>query len=147
MPQSELESFRQSLVAADRSGELRFDILDEAALDAILALWSEDAVFEEDPQFPEAGTYRGREAARGYFKGFSAEFERFEFAVRDVVEAPDGRLVMLATESVRGDASGIDVEMASAWVLTMRDGVVVHVRAYLDQQQALDAVGLATAEH
>jgi ketosteroid isomerase-like protein len=54
---------------------------------------------------------------------------------------------MLATESVRGEASGIDVEMASAWVLTMRDGLVVHVRAYLDEQQALDAVGLAAAEY
>ena len=49
---------------------------------------------------------------------------------------------MLVVEHVRGEGSGADIKMESGWVLTMRDGTVVHVRPYVERKEGFEAVGL-----
>jgi hypothetical protein len=43
----------------------------------------------------------------------------------------------------RGDASGIGLERPVAYVFEFHEGLARRVRAYLDPEQALEAVGLA----
>jgi hypothetical protein len=52
-------------------------------------------------------------------------------------------MVMLMDLRVRGRSSGIEVPFGkSAWVSTFRDGLVVHVKLYTNQSEALEAAGL-----
>lgn len=133
---------QQALLEIDPTGRFRFDILDQETLHTLLLLWDEAVEFEEDPRFPEAKLYRGRDAVGEYFDSFKSSFERFDFDVEDIVDAGDDRVLMLVREWVRGIGSGADAQMESGWVLTVRDGKVVRVRPYLDRQEALQAVGL-----
>ena len=142
MSEQIVETLRQGLLAIDPTGTFRFDVLDQETQDALLSLWDEDVEFEEDPRFPEAGTYRGRAAVGAYFDSFKASFEKFEFVVEDILDAGDDRLLMLVWEYVRGLGSGVDTEMRSGWILWIRDGKVVRVRAYIDREEALPAAGL-----
>jgi hypothetical protein len=44
---------------------------------------------------------------------------------------------------MRGRSTGIEVPFGKfAWVNTFRDGLIVHVKLYMSQSEALEAVGL-----
>jgi ketosteroid isomerase-like protein len=58
--------------------------------------------------------------------------------VRDLGET----VLVLARLRAHGEASGIDLEGPVAYVFEFDGGLVRTVRAYLDPQQALEAVGL-----
>ena len=63
----------------------------------------------------------------------------------DVYETRDLGDIVLAMARVRtrGEASGIDIERRVAYVFRFDDGLVRKARAYLDPQEALEAVGLS----
>lgn len=142
MSEQNVEILRQGLLSVDPTGRFRFNILDQETQDALLSLWDDEVEFEEDPRFPEAGTYRGRAAVAAYFDSFKASFERFEFEVEDIIDAGEDRALMLVRESVRGLGSGVDTQMTSGWIMRIRDGKVVRVRPYVERQEALEAAGL-----
>jgi hypothetical protein len=48
---------------------------------------------------------------------------------------------------MRGRSSGIEVKMGRhAWVITFREGLMVHQKLYPKLSEALDAVGLSEAD-
>jgi hypothetical protein len=50
---------------------------------------------------------------------------------------------MLLDPRMRGRSTGIDVPFGKiAWVLTYRSGLVIRQKLYMDQSEALKAVGL-----
>jgi ketosteroid isomerase-like protein len=55
----------------------------------------------------------------------------------------DDTVVALGRIQVRGKASGIELERPVAYVFEFDGGLARKVRAYLDQSEALDAVGLS----
>jgi hypothetical protein len=55
-------------------------------------------------------------------------------------------VLALHTIAGRGRASGVDVRAAGALISTVRDGHVVNVEAFLDQAEAIEAVGLEVGE-
>jgi ketosteroid isomerase-like protein len=62
----------------------------------------------------------------------------------DISEARDlgDTVVVLGRIRTHGEASGIDLEGPVAYVFEFDGGLARKVRAYLDPQQALEAVGL-----
>jgi ketosteroid isomerase-like protein len=120
----------------------RLDAAEPGVTEGFVARLTPDVEYEEDPSFPEAGVYRGRSEVLGYFKQFSAQFERFIFEVEDVVAAGDDGVLVNLHVSGRGKGSGAVFDFRPAWHYTVRDGRVIRIRAYLDRQEALEAVGL-----
>jgi ketosteroid isomerase-like protein len=59
-------------------------------------------------------------------------------AIRDLGDT----VLALACLRMRGEASGIDLERPVAYVFEFEEGLARRVRAYLEPQRALDAVGL-----
>jgi len=51
-------------------------------------------------------------------------------------------VLVLGSIRTRGEASGVDLERPVAYVFEFDGGLVRKVRAYLDPQKALDALGL-----
>jgi uncharacterized protein len=111
-------------------------------LDGFFADLADDAEFEEDPAFPEAGVYRGREEISSYLRAFQEQLVDHRFEVEQVIDLGD-RVLALLHESARGASSGLEVHQHPAFLYAFRGERVSHVRAYLDRAEALEAAGLS----
>src|SRR6185503_6667756 len=95
----------------------------------------------ETPVLDISGVYRGRDAVKRFWREWLAAWEtiRSEY---ELVDAGD-RIVMLFDMRMRGRSTGIDVPLGKvAWVFTYRGGLLIRMKLYMDQSQALKAVGL-----
>ena len=95
----------------------------------------------ETPVFDISGIHRGRDAVKRFWREWLAAWEtvRSEY---ELVDAGD-RVVMLFDMRMRGRSTGIDVPLGKvAWVFTYRGGLLVRMKLYMDQSEALKAVGL-----
>ena len=95
----------------------------------------------EAPVVDIAGVYRGRDAVQRFWREWLAAWETFRFDY-ELVDAGE-RVVMLLDPRMRGRSTGIDVPFGKiAWVLTYRSGLVIRLKLYMDQSEALKVVGL-----
>jgi ketosteroid isomerase-like protein len=86
--------------------------------------------------------YRGLD---GFIEGWSdwvSPFDRYELELQDYLDAGDD-VVVLTHVRARTHRDGVLVEHDPAGVFTVRDGLIVHVRFFLEREAALDAAGLA----
>jgi ketosteroid isomerase-like protein len=141
MSEESVELARQAFAAASRGGVL--DALDQDALERAFEFFDPEIEIREDPRFPEAGVYRGRDAAWSYFNQFVEQFDEFRFELEDVLDAGDERVVLLLRLHGRGKGSGAVFEARPGWIQTLRGSKVVRIEAYLDRGEALEALGLA----
>ena len=118
------------------------EAINERGADADLELLDRAIEFREDPEFPDAQVYRGRDEVVRNFREFSAAFEYYRFEIEDLRDAGDDKVVAVLREQARGKASGVRVDRRSGWVATFRDGKVLSFEIYLDPAHALDAVAL-----
>lgn len=114
----------------DGIGELR---------DVAAFLWHEDIVYMEDPLWPGADTFDGRQAV----------LARFEAYVEDVglravelieVEGKGEHVLCVVRLELTGVASGVPLQHVWGYAAQVRDGRVARMRAFLDPEQARRAV-------
>jgi ketosteroid isomerase-like protein len=131
MSQENVAAFRGVIEAVNEGGaEAGFDLYDA------------EIEFHEDPKFPEAKVYRGRDEVIRNFREFTASFEYYRFEIEDVRDAGGDKVMAVLREQARGKASGLEVDRRSGFVITFRDGKVLSFAIYLDPADALEAVGL-----
>jgi ketosteroid isomerase-like protein len=130
MSQQNVDAFRAVIEAINERGP-------DAAI-----LFDAEIEFREDPEFPDAQVYRGRDEVVRNFVEFTASFEYYRFAIEDLRDAGGDRVMAVLREQARGKASGLTVDRRSGWVATFRDGKVLSFEIYLDPANALEAVGL-----
>jgi ketosteroid isomerase-like protein len=115
-------------------------------VDELLRLYARDVEFLPlTGTLVESGGYRGHEGVRAYF----AEARE----LWDVVE-PEGheyrdlgdRVVVAGRCRVRGRASGAESHPACAWVVRVRDGMIVSHRTCATHDEAVRAAGVEPAE-
>ena len=92
--------------------------------------------------WPEVGVYCGHDGVRRFFDEWLASWERFESGVDEYLDAGEDRVLVLAWQRAYGPGSHVPVEMEWAQLCTLRDGLVVHIAAYGDRNEALALVGL-----
>jgi ketosteroid isomerase-like protein len=86
--------------------------------------------------------YRGIEGASQWCREWFEAWEALHFEY-EVVDAGE-RVVTLLDLRMRGRSSGIEVALGKhAWVITLRDGLMLRQKLYMDQSEALEAVGLS----
>jgi ketosteroid isomerase-like protein len=96
---------------------------------------------ESDLPARRPGVYHGHEGIISLLEENATLWENICIAIDDIAEGDD-RVIAFIRAKGRGRNTGIDVELASAQVWTIRDGKAVHVRLYLDREEALQAAGL-----
>jgi ketosteroid isomerase-like protein len=133
--------FERASRIQDPSGR-RLDVLDPDTMDAIIDFFDPEVEFHEDPRFPEAGVYKGPEAARNYYKAFGESFDEFTFEAEDFIGVGEDEVLILFRIRTRGKGSGAHTEAESGWIYTIRNGKTVRVVAYFDRNEALVAAGL-----
>jgi ketosteroid isomerase-like protein len=110
----------------------------ERGLEGLAESWDEDVVYEEDPLWPGAGTYRGREAVLARFKEYEEQLGRGAATTDEIVERPGGVVIVWRHAGVT-PGSGVPFEHRWAWLVQARGGRAVHIRAYFDPDEALGA--------
>src|SRR5215210_7043847 len=135
-----VRAFAEDGALARAGGE--FD--SEAAIARQAELW--DAEIELDAsEFPAldiSGVHRGADAVRQWWREWYAAWDTLRFEYQ-LVDAGD-RVVALLDLRLRGRSTGIEFPPAKgAWVFTFRDGLVVQMKLYVSQAEALEAAGLS----
>jgi ketosteroid isomerase-like protein len=115
-------------------------------LEAVTITYHPDVEYHPYREFVDGALaepcYHGPEGYREYIE---ATYEVWGTDVRlDLTEVIDlgDRVVLLADMPMRAQASGVPLAQTYAGVLTMRDGRVTRQDDYLNQDEALAAVGL-----
>ena len=90
----------------------------------------------------EATVYRGHEGARDVIQQFWEVFSESQFEFSEIRDLGD-RVLAIGTMRARGAESGVAVESPWAYLVRMRNGKALSVRAYADPAEALDAAGLS----
>jgi ketosteroid isomerase-like protein len=132
-----VELARQAFVAiADRGLEGALDFLDpECEFEP-----PEDAI-------EQGGVFKGHEGIRQRWDLLLEPFADVHMELEDVSEAdPDNVLVVFRVRA-RGRASGAPVEMGLGYLVTIRDGRALRIKAYLDPSDARRAAGLESPGH
>jgi ketosteroid isomerase-like protein len=93
--------------------------------------------------FLESGTFSGREAVGEWFGNWFATFEPgYRFEIDEARDLGD-RVLLIASHSGRGRASGAEVRGETGYLYTVRDGKIVRAELFADGAQARAAAGLA----
>jgi ketosteroid isomerase-like protein len=93
---------------------------------------------------PEDGTtYRGREGVRRRLEEWLNSFDDYRYEIHRIVDCGDDEVLVKASEVGRGASSGAEVRQTNYELLTIRDGLIVRIREYYDEAEALEAAGLS----
>ena len=106
-----------------------------------LELTSEDIEFFALRSATE-GTYHGHEGVRAFFADNRESFELFQPRYDELRDLGDGRVLGIGSIRIRGRGSGVETDVPSAVIATVRDGRIVHFKDYGDARAALEAAGL-----
>ena len=111
--------------------------------DAWLALQDPEVEFRADPEWPESGTVRGREAVWDFIVGLTDVWEQDAFEMVEVIDAGNDKLAVRYRRPVQGKASGI-ADVLDYWsVSTFRRGKILSLEWFANRADALEAAGLS----
>ena len=89
-----------------------------------------------------ADTFRGHDGMRHWYETIHSSLADFRAEVEDVIEVGDGRYVVLLHFSGRGRASGVEVTLDGAHLVTVRDRLLVRLEGFENREEALRAAGV-----
>jgi ketosteroid isomerase-like protein len=131
MPQENVKRVRDAVEAINRGD---FD----AALDAA----HPDLEWRTLDAFPDAGTYRGPEGVREFFRAWLDTFRGFRLHLEKCVPVDEHRVLAILRVSGEGAESGVEVESpAFSQLLEFHDGQLIRSRMFQTESEALEAAG------
>jgi ketosteroid isomerase-like protein len=108
-------------------------------LDAVVERWDDHVVQRAAEGWPER-VYYGKDEVRSFWEGY-AETMGHDTEIEELIDA-GGTVVMRTRAHVSGDQSGIEGDLVSTQVVTLRKGKAVLIEYFWDHQEALEAAGL-----
>jgi ketosteroid isomerase-like protein len=88
----------------------------------------------------EGNVYRGHDGFRRWHAETEAAFEELTTELTEFRDLGD-RVLGLGHVHAHGRASGLELDSATGWVFTLRDGKVVKAEGFLSIDKALEAAG------
>ena len=85
--------------------------------------------------------FRGHEAMLAFLAEWGEAFDDYAIEIDELMEAPDGRIVMLGTQRGRGKGSGIEITDQINMVMRMEGGVVKEMVIFGRRESALVETG------
>ena len=123
--------------AADAFGRA----LTEGEIEPYVELLDPDVDFESASAI-EGGRVRlrGRDEVRGYLEQMTKEYTEVQLEPRELRELAPGRFLVLGSWHGRARGAPTTFVTPLATILELRDGMVVRVRGFMDEQQAREAI-------
>jgi ketosteroid isomerase-like protein len=119
-----------------------YEVFARDGVDGLMALLDDQIEWRNPPDSPVAGVWHGHQGVRDWFAQSYELFDEMRFMPDEFKELPDGRILVLLHAGVRARQSGVAMEVPWTHLITLRDGLITHLRIYSDRQQALEAAGL-----
>ncbi len=120
-----------------------FELHNTAGFDAVAEqFWHPEVEYREDPMWPEASVYRGRDAVLAAFKRYEEVMGRYEATVERIVDGGD-RLGVVIRSTGHGVGSGLPHEHRWGYLVRLEDKRLIYLQAFYDANQALEAAGLS----
>jgi ketosteroid isomerase-like protein len=121
--------------------EAAFGAMARAGFDEALAYVDPEVEFAPPDEAVESPTgFKRHDALRERWATLMEPFQDARFEPVEFIDVDDKTVVAVFRLMVRGRASEVPVEAEPAYVLTLRDGKITRMRAYLHKDQALEAV-------
>jgi ketosteroid isomerase-like protein len=118
-----------------------FEALSEGGVDALLPLIHPEFELTTPPNLAaEPDTYRGPEGIRRYFDSFYDAMDEVHFEPREFRDA-GGRVIVEATLTARGRATGIETQREVVMVWSVRDEQAIRVEVFATLDEALEVTG------
>ena len=136
MSQENVERLRQGYELLNT----QFAAFKAGDLDALLDLF-DPAVMIEMVDAPDPETYHGHDGVRRWFNDFFGPWAAIHVEAEDIRESGLWTVALLHT-SVRGEASGVELELSTAAFHQFRGGRIVLDHVYLDRDEGLEAFAL-----
>ena len=124
--------------------ELSVGVSPVATIPKMAEIWDPEIELDasEAPVLDLNRVHRGTDAVQHFWEEWFSAWETLSWDY-ELVDAGD-RVVMLLDLKMRGRSTGIEMPFGKvAWVSTFRDGLVVHIKLYMSQSEALEAAGLS----
>ena len=90
----------------------------------------------------EGHIYRGHDGFRRWYAETEATFEELRTELTEFRDLGD-RIVGLGQIHARGRESGVELDSATGWVFTLRNGKILKAEGFLSPDEALKAAGLS----
>jgi len=111
-------------------------------IEASLAFYARDFVWDAGPEWLEERTYSGHDGARRLDAIFNENFEDYSLTVHEI-RAVGEQVLALYEANGRIRASGMPIRQPVGIVVSdFRDGRIGKVRSYFNWQEARQAMGL-----
>ena len=94
-------------------------------------------------RLPDSGVFHGHEGVREWQRLTDEVFAELSFWPKEIIEAPDGRVLAICQSRARGRGSDVVVDVPFAHVIEVRGGKAVAFQMYSQVADAQAAVGLA----
>jgi ketosteroid isomerase-like protein len=146
MSQEDVEIVRRVLGPFEQ-GDIAPLFRDDAIADSINAasapFFSSDfeCVFVRDDVGRAA--YSGLDGLRAAWVDWLLPWESYHGVVEDVIDAHEGRVLVLTRDHARPQGADAEVYFSGAPVWTVRDGKVARIEFYWNRAEGLAAVGLS----
>jgi ketosteroid isomerase-like protein len=86
--------------------------------------------------------YRGHEGVRQFFSQWVEWWDRYHVDLDELIYGEGDRVVVaVGRQTGRARMSGAEIERPVAFVVTFRNALAVHIHAFWDPMQALEAIG------
>lgn len=130
----------------DHSSEVRenieltrrsFEAFNRGDIGEVLERLAPDVEVYADPELPNSGTFHGHEGALRWFERWLEAWATFSIELEEIIPVGDS-LVVCVVQRGRGRGSGLEVDMRSAYVLTIRGGKTTRLHLYPDKSTALE---------
>ena len=93
---------------------------------------------------PEDGTtYRGRDGIRQRLEEWLDSFGEYRYEVQRIIDCGGDDVLVVGCDVGTGATSGAEVRAVDYELLTIRNGLIVSIRAFYDEGKALAAAGLS----
>src|SRR3954468_10490085 len=119
----------------------RFVELKAGDMDPLLEFFATDVVIDM-VDAPDPDTYVGHDGVRQWFDALYGPWEAVHLEAEGFIRSGDWTIAQLHC-TLRGDASGVELELPITAVHQFRSGRIVRDRLYLDRAEALESVGLS----
>ena len=119
------------------------DLWNSGDVEALVAIFSDDAELEPAPEFIEGEKLVGRDEIRHFFERLHEGWKRGDTVSLGEIREADDKVMFSFRWRAIGNVSGI--ETSSEWIAvdTFRDGFVVRMQIFSDRAEALEAAGLS----
>jgi hypothetical protein len=134
MPQETVQVVRRWLAALSASPE--------EARAAIPEIWDADVDYYPVRKFPEAQPCHGLEELWQFLARYLDAYSRSEWAIQEVLEVGDDRVLVCANLRAEGRGSGVKLEGDLYQCFWLRHGRFFRVEDHLTLSGALHALGL-----